>query len=107
MRAITAQLRGGLDRAESTVTPSANAIGPTPLGEFLAVEDRYNWLVPGVLEHGERLVLTGGEGGGKSVLISQMAATIAGGVHPFTADVMPNQPAHRVLVIDCENSAAQ
>ncbi|WP_280430007.1 AAA family ATPase [Nocardia brasiliensis] len=105
VRAITGQLRGGLDRAESGVTVAATA-GPTPLGEFLAVEDRYNWLVPGVLERGERLVLTGGEGGGKSVLISQMAATIAGGLHPFTADVMANKSA-RVLVIDCENSAAQ
>ncbi|MGY1896163.1 AAA family ATPase [Nocardia gipuzkoensis] len=107
VRAITAQLRGGIDRAESTVTQSAGTLaGPTPLGDFLAVEDRYNWLVPGVLERGERLVLTGGEGGGKSVLISQMAATIAGGLHPFTADVIPDS-AHRVLVIDCENSAAQ
>ncbi|RJO79335.1 hypothetical protein D5S18_03110 [Nocardia panacis] len=103
---VSAQLRAWCERAESTAAPASPA-GPTPMGEFLSVATRYDWLVAGLLERGERLVLTGSEGGGKSVLCSQIAACIAGGIHPFTAEIFSGTPEHRVLVIDCENSAAQ
>lgn len=71
------------------------------LEEFLAEEDdAYQWLVPGLLEKGDRLLLTGYEGAGKSHLLRQMAVCIAAGIHPFRFDhVAP----HKVLLIDCEN----
>ncbi|WP_326642982.1 AAA family ATPase [Streptosporangium sp. NBC_01755] len=75
------------------------------LWEFLAVEDaEYDWVVPGLLERGDRLVWTGFEGLGKSMAIRQMAVMIAAGLHPFKWTEIPKM---RVLLIDCENSEQQ
>lgn len=71
------------------------------LGEFLDQEDEpYSWVIPGLLERGDRLILTGSEGLGKSMLLRQIAIAAASGVHPFTEAQIPQQ---RVLVVDCEN----
>ena len=85
-------------QADSVTTPT--------ITEFLDVsaeDDAYDWIVPGLLERGDRLVLTGTEGAGKSTLFRQLAVTIAAGIHPFD-----HQPigAKRVLIVDCENGAA-
>lgn len=75
------------------------------LWEFLAVaDDAYDWVVPGLLERGDRLVWTGFEGLGKSMFIRQLAVAVAAGLDPFLfAEFEPQ----RVLVIDCENSERQ
>jgi hypothetical protein len=78
---------------------------PSPSADYLEdvtiVED---WIFPRVLERSDRLLLTAGEGGGKSVMVRQFAVCAAAGLHPFTLDrVKPR----RVLMIDCENSEAQ
>jgi len=74
--------------------------------DFLEGEDQPDWIVPGLLERMDRLILTGGEGGGKSVLMRQLAVTLAAGIHPFQH--VPNPlGAARVLVLDCENSEQQ
>jgi hypothetical protein len=70
---------------------------------FLAEpEPPYDWLVEDLIERGDRLILTGPEGGGKSTLLRQMAVQIAAGIHPFDA-AKGCRPA-RVLIVDCENS---
>lgn len=74
--------------------------------DFLQHEDTYDWIVPGLIERMDRMLLTGGEGGGKSVLLRQMATCIAAGIHPFTHQPSEYGPA-KVLVLDCENSAPQ
>lgn len=74
--------------------------------DFLAIEETHDWIVPGLLERMDRLVLTGGEGGGKSVLMRQIATCLAAGLHPFHHDPNPLGPC-KVLVLDCENSEAQ
>lgn len=72
------------------------------LHEFLAVEDEpYDWLIPNVLERGDRLIWTGTEGCGKSVETRTLAVCVAAGLHPFKNATI-NQG--RVLFIDCENS---
>lgn len=73
------------------------------LHDFLAVEHAYDWLVPGLLERGDRLILTAAEGGGKSLLLQQMAICAAAGLDPFTQK--PIDPI-RVLILDCENGEA-
>lgn len=75
------------------------------LWEFLATPDPgYDWVIEGLLEREDRLMLTGFEGLGKSMLIRQLAVAAAAGLHPFTLeDVAPR----RVLLIDCENSERQ
>lgn len=72
------------------------------LHEFLAVEDPpYDWLIPQVLERGDRLIWTGGEGGGKSVAARTLCVAAAAGLHPFKwATIKPC----KVLLIDLENS---
>lgn len=64
-------------------------------------EPAYDWAITGLLEHGDRILLTGPEGGGKSTLIRQVAVQAAAGVHPFT--LAPIEPL-TVLLLDLENS---
>lgn len=75
------------------------------LDEFLALDmPEYDWLVPGLLERTDRVILTGPEGGGKSTLLRQLAVQLASGIHPFGGDPYP---ALRVLLLDLENSTRQ
>lgn len=77
------------------------------IDEFLDVpdaDDEYDWVIPGLLERGDRLMLTGAEGAGKSSLLRQMAVTTAAGIHPFRH--LATQP-KRVMLVDNENSERQ
>lgn len=75
------------------------------LGAFLAsTPPDPEWLVPGLLERQDRLILTGPEGGGKSTLLRQMGVQLASGVHPFGGEDFPPV---RVLLLDLENSQRQ
>lgn len=67
-------------------------------------EDQYNWLVDGVLERQDRLIVTAAEGMGKSTLLRQLAIQMAAGVHPFTEEILPGV---KVLLLDLENSTRQ
>jgi hypothetical protein len=79
---------------------------PMSLDEFLRERDTYDWLVPGLLERGDRMMLTGAEGFGKSELTTQLAMSIAGSLHPFTGEPIDGiEP--RVLIVDCENQEGQ
>jgi hypothetical protein len=89
----------------ATVDMPLGAGVPSPsAAEFLQGEDTYNWLVEGLLERRDRLIITGGEGGGKSTLLRQLAVQFAAGIHPFRFH--PTTPI-RVLQVDVENSAPQ
>lgn len=71
------------------------------LDEFLdAHPPRREWIVPGVLEKGARLIVTGDEGCGKSVLLRQMMYQAGQGVHWFTGE--PVEPL-RTGLLDLEN----
>ena len=75
------------------------------LWDFLATEDPdYDWVAPGLLERGDRLVWTGFEGLGKSMFTRQLAVMVAAGLDPFSEVKIPPK---RVLMIDCENSERQ
>lgn len=69
--------------------------------DFVQHEDTYDWIVPGLLERMDRLILTAGEGGGKSVLLRQIAITLAAGIHPF--ETWKTIDPVKVLTLDCEN----
>jgi replicative DNA helicase len=75
------------------------------LAEILAVEEDHEWLIPGLLERGDRLVLTGFEGGGKTTWIRQMVICMAAGIHPTTLNHL-DKPL-TVLVVDAENMENQ
>ena len=72
--------------------------------EFLGEDedaDAYDWVLEGLLERGDRLILTGVEGAGKTHLLRFLAVAAAAGFHPFT--LKPAKPV-RVLFLDCENT---
>lgn len=70
--------------------------------EFLeeADVDSYDWVIPGVLERGERAIIVAAEGVGKTMLARQVAILCAAGIQPFTFQKM--NPV-RTLTIDLEN----
>lgn len=80
---------------------TAASAPPPELGEFLDQPDpEYEWTVPGLLERGDRLILTGPEGRGKSTLLRQVAVQAACGLHPFGGNDFDPL---RVLHIELEN----
>jgi len=58
------------------------------------------WVIPDLLARGERLVVTGTEGAGKSTWLREIAVCSASGLHPLTLRTMSPR---NVLVVDCEN----
>lgn len=82
----------------------AAELHPKYLSEILGLTVKHDWLVQDLLERKDRLILTGGEGAGKSYLSRQLAVAIGAGVHPFT---MTRIEPRRVLVVDAENSEQQ
>lgn len=102
------QLAANVARAAQAVVDGIEAGGEvtTPsLGAFLdTADDPFDWVIPGLLEHGDRLILTGSEGIGKSFLCRQIAICAAAGVHPFTHQRIAPQ---RVLLVDCENGPSK
>jgi len=74
------------------------------LGAILEGSDEYDWLIPGLLERRDRLVLTGAEGAGKTTFVRQLAILAAAGLHPLkNAKITPV----KVLVVDAENTERQ
>ncbi len=109
---VTDHVNAGHDLAQLVVTydseqPAKADLAPD-LWQFISVADEpYDWLVPGLLERGDRLMLTGWEGLGKSMLSRQIAVTIAAGLHPFDPQHTLIAEPKRVLYIDCENTERQ
>ena len=64
------------------------------------VDESYDWLIPDVLERGERVMVVAAEGVGKTMLGRQVALCSASGINPFTYERM--KPI-RTLMVDLEN----
>jgi len=62
--------------------------------------DSYDWVIPGLLERGERVIVVAAEGVGKTMLARQVSICVGAGVHPFT--FQPIKPM-TTLSIDLEN----
>lgn len=91
--------------ATATDGAPASADPTVELDELLHTpEEPYDWLIPGLIEHGDRVILTGLEGRGKSTLLRQFAVKAASGIHPFDDSVISPL---KVLYVDCENSRRQ
>lgn len=103
----TAEMRGACDHADESVAATQRT-EPQTLAELLAEPDTHDWLVPGLLERMDRLIVTGVEGLGKTELTATFACCLAAGQHPFTGAVLgAGNHQQRVLVVDFENSASQ
>lgn len=83
---------------------SSGEIKTKILGEILSGDDSYDWLIPGLLERQDRLIVTGPEGFGKTTFIRQLSILAAAGINPITFEKI--KPVS-VLVIDAENTERQ
>jgi hypothetical protein len=80
------------------------SMGEKTLGDVLDGPTEYDWLVPGLLESADRLILTGEEGLGKTTLLRQIAVCASAGIHPLRfGQIKPV----RVAYVDCENTERQ
>lgn len=75
------------------------------IDDLLAADVSHDWLVSGLIERQDRLILTGHEGLGKSMFLQQIIFSVAAGLHPFR-DWQSATP-RRVLVVDTENTKRQ
>ena len=102
--AITADEAADQARAlfEPLDLPAGRGAPDPDVDSFIAATDtEYDWLIPDFLERRDRMLVTAGEGGGKSVLLTQIALMCAVGIHPWTHEhVEPRN----VLLVDLENS---
>jgi DnaB-like helicase N terminal domain/AAA domain len=62
--------------------------------------ERMGAVIPGLLDHQDRMLICGFEGDGKTTLGYQVAVATAAGIHPFAWSPIPAQ---RVLIMDFEN----
>lgn len=95
-----ARARGLLDAAapQGQLNPGRLVSWSTLISE--TDDDSYDWLIPGMLERGERVMIVAAEGVGKTMLARQVAILSGAGVHPFTFGRM--RPV-RTLFVDLEN----
>ena len=99
---IADELRGELE----VMPVQADSDGDTwTIQELMSLDlEIESFTIPNMLRRNERLVLTGSEGGGKSVFVYQMLTGAAYGIDTFTHEQMQPQ---RVLFIDVENNEFQ
>jgi hypothetical protein len=99
---IAEMVRRQLEELIETTRPEV--MQAKSLAEILMGSDEYDWVIPGLLERMDRLVVTGPEGSGKTTWVRQMAILSAAGIHPTT--FKPIEPV-KVLVVDAENTERQ
>lgn len=63
-------------------------------------DDSYDWVIPGLLERNERVIIVAAEGVGKTMLARQVAICVGMGIHPFTYQPIKPQV---TLSVDLEN----
>jgi hypothetical protein len=101
------EARRTLDQMLETTPESAvekARTGIDVLDLILRPRGRTEYVIDKTLAKGERLILLGFEGTGKSTLLRQIGVMVAAGLHPFTqAEMEPR----RVLFIDAENHPDQ
>jgi hypothetical protein len=71
-----------------------------------AEDDLRPWIMPNMLRTNERMIITGPEGGGKSVLVAQMCLGASMGINTMSANLNKHEPL-RVLMLDVENDRLQ
>jgi len=71
-------------------------------GDFLSESDKdsFEWVIPGLIERGERVIVVAAEGVGKTMLARQVGILCGAGIHPFSFQQIPKV---RTLSVDLEN----
>lgn len=75
------------------------------LGAFIDESSApYDWVIPGLLERMDRVIVVASEGAGKSTWARHVAVTLGQGRHPLNPNL--EIPAKRTLIVDLENPPA-
>lgn len=96
-----------VEEAEGELRPplsyveSFDATALVALADLDAVTPQKPWVLPGLLRVNEKLVVTGGEGVGKSTFSRQSAVAVAAGIHPLLCIPVGDEPLS-TLVIDLQ-----
>jgi hypothetical protein len=103
---VTDHLASGRTLDELVVTTESSPDAPAELALDLLVfveqpDPPLRWVIPGLLEHGDRLIWTGLEGLGKTTVSRQVSVAASAGVQPFNP--AQHYEPQRVLFMDCEN----
>lgn len=64
--------------------------------------DSKPWVIPGMLRRRERVVITGGEGWGKSTLLRQMLVSVSSGLHPLLGLAASMDGPRSTLLVDLQ-----
>ena len=75
---FTEQMRAAMDAAEATDAHVVGEDPPASVDDILATEDEHDWIIPGLLERGERTIITGSEGLGKLLRVDEPIPTPSG-----------------------------
>lgn len=101
---VVARLTTDLEVHEASIDSGLSVID---FDELMGTPDESRqWVMPGMLRSNERLIITGPEGGGKSVLVAQLTLGASMGVNSMSDDLTPHEPV-RVLMLDVENDRLQ
>ena len=101
---IIAALQSNLSVTEAHMRSNLDTLN---LDDILGLEDDVRpWVMPSMLRTNERLIITGPEGGGKSVLVAQICMGAAMGINTLHATYASHDPM-RVLMLDVENDKLQ
>ena len=101
---IMSSLITDLDTTQAHITSGLSVVGFDDV--FNAEDDLRPWIMPNMLRTNERMIITGPEGGGKSVLVAQMCLGASMGVNTLSANYDKHEPL-RVLMLDVENDRLQ
>lgn len=96
-----------IDELQLNEAHISSGLSTVPLTDVLdAPDDLRPWIMPDMLRTNERMIVTGPEGGGKSVLVAQICLGAAMGVNTMDSKMTEHDPM-RVLMLDVENDRLQ
>ena len=101
---VLASLAADIGVAEAHVSSGVGTIGFDDLID--TPDDVRPWIMPSMLRTNERIIITGPEGGGKSVLVAQLCLGASMGVNTMSTALDSHEPM-RVLMLDVENDRLQ
>lgn len=95
-------VKSNLILASSTVSFVLDTGRLVQWNDFLAESsgETYDWVIPGLLEKSERVIVVAAEGVGKTMLARQVGILSSAGIHPFS--FQPMEPIV-TLTVDLEN----
>lgn len=101
---VASRLATEIEVVEASSSSGLSVIGFDDM--WSTPDDLRPWVIPSMLRTNERLIITGPEGGGKSVLIAQLCLGAAMGLNTMSLGIDVHEPL-RVLMLDVENDRLQ